>query len=279
MPRGFLKVAAVFTLLHLVVLVAAAFGSFLLEWSSLTRRACDYISEGLAYPILISWTELGVEKIHFDVLAFVLGIGFLLLNSAVWGCAFAWAVLSKNKALKLAALVAIALIALKVWNPLPVHYKGDGSFADHGRFSYPRYVVTFPDLPLFRTGERRYALRGLPTETMALMFYLPNHPSSGEAERLMQLNVGIEASLVDGAGKELCHVSGTPHFHGDPSKTWNLRITPDSAAYFHSQCSKIDVRSGHDYALAIRVVNLPSDSEHIIVIPRFEGGGEEKDVD
>jgi hypothetical protein len=279
MPRGFLKLAAVIALLHLVLFIPVAICSFSLEWSSAMQRTCDYIAEGLAYPILISWVEFGPEKLerlHFDSATFALELIFLLLNSAVWGCAVAWAVISKKKTVRLTVAVAILLIALKVWNPFPVHYKGDGSFADHGRFSYPRYVITFPDLPLFATGERRFMLRGLPTETMGLMLYLPNRPTPSEADSLMHSKVAIEATLVDSSGKELCHVSGSPDGN-DLNKKWNLQIGPDSAAYFHVRCSKVNVRSWRDYALAIRVVDAPSDIEHITVIPKFEGGGEQND--
>jgi len=57
--------------------------------------------------------------------------------------------MSRKKLILIVPLSVIAPLILSAWSPWDsFRYHGDGKFSDKGFFSYQRYVVTFPDMPL-----------------------------------------------------------------------------------------------------------------------------------
>jgi hypothetical protein len=122
------------------------------------------------------------------------------------------AVVSRKKLLLTASVGIVVVLCLIAWSPWNVwRYRGDAKFSDGGFFAYPRYVLTFPDMPLYETGEYRFRLQGLPSEEMTLMLYVKNSSGSMEERpRLTSLPTSIGAVLTDSHGKDVCRASGRP---------------------------------------------------------------------
>jgi len=94
----------------------------------------------------------------------------------------------------IATLGVIGALAIIGWSPWSgLRFRGDGTFSDGGFFSYPRYVLTFPDMPLYESGERRFHFRGLPNEKMTLLLYVKGSSGNNEERsRLTKLPTSIE---------------------------------------------------------------------------------------
>jgi len=71
--------------------------------------------------------------------------------------------MSRKSVLLIIAFAIVAFLGVLAWSPWNAwRYRGDGRFSDGGFFSYPRYVATFPDMPLYEPGEKRFHFQGLP---------------------------------------------------------------------------------------------------------------------
>jgi hypothetical protein len=168
------------------------------------------------------------------------------------------------------AIGALVLIAWSPWSTL--RYGGDGSFSDHGFFSYPRYVLTFPAMPLYESGERRFHFQGLPNEEMTLVLRV--NGSSGSLEersRLTKLPVSIDAVLTDSHGKQVCNATGRPADSNEDG-IWVLMSGAD-AAYWHWQCNHIQIHPNESYNLLIRAVSATPSDQKVVVTPIISGGG------
>ncbi len=170
----------------------------------------------------------------------------------------------------LGVIGALALIAWSPWSGL--RFRGDGRFSDGGFFSYPRYVLTFPDMPLHENGERRFHFQGLPNEEMTLLLYVKGSSGSEEERsRLTKLPTSIEAVLTDSHGKEVCKATGRPADSNEDG-IWVLMSGAD-AAYWHWQCNHVQIRSNESYNLVIRAVSAAQSDQRVVVTPILKGGG------
>lgn len=170
----------------------------------------------------------------------------------------------------LGVIGALALIAWSPWSGL--RFRGDGRFSDGGFFSYPRYVLTFPDIPLYESGERRFHFQGLPNEKMTLLLYVKGSSGSEEERsRLTKLPTSIEVVLTDSHGIEVCKASGRPADSNEDG-IWVLRSGAD-AAYWHWQCTHVQIRSNESYNLVIRAVSAAQSAQRVVVTPILKGGG------
>jgi len=180
---------------------------------------------------------------------------------------------SRKNFLLTASVGIFVLLCLIVWSPWNVwRYRGDAKFSDGGFFSYPRYVLTFPDIPLYEGGEYRFRLQRLPSEEMTLMLYVKNSSGSEEERpRLTSLPTSIEAVLTDSHRKDVCHASGRPE-DSNKDGIWVL-MSGAEAAYWHWQCTRVPIHSNESYNLVLRVTIVDQTAEKVVVTPRFEGGG------
>ena len=170
----------------------------------------------------------------------------------------------------LGVIGALVVIAWSPWSTL--RFKGEGRFSDKGFFSYPRYVLTFPEIPLNESGERRFHFQGLPNEEMTLLLYVNGSSgSSEERSRLTKMPVSIEAVLTDSRGRQVCKAAGRP-MDSNEDGVWVLRSGGD-AAYWHWQCRDVPIHSGESYGLLIRVVSAAQSNQKVVVTPMFSGGG------
>jgi hypothetical protein len=169
----------------------------------------------------------------------------------------------------LAVLTALALIAWSPWSTL--RFKGEGSLSDNGFFSYPRFVLRFPEMSLNESGERGFHFQGLPSEEMTLLLYVNGSSGSGEERsRLTKLPVSIEAVITDSHAKQVCKAAGRPADSNEDG-IWVLMSGAD-AAYWHWQCNHVPIRSSESYDLLIRVVSAAHQGQ-VVVTPILRGGG------
>lgn len=174
------------------------------------------------------------------------------------------------------ALGATVFIFLLVWMWTPwarYRYHGDGTFADSGFFSYPRYRVHFSTVTLSRPGEYRYHFRGLPNEEMTLLLSMDRDVpyESKQWHELTSLQTSIEAVLRDGHGREACKGAGKPE-DSNRDGVWVL-TTGFGTAFWHWQCNHVHLHSSESYELVIRIKAIDPRSGDIAVTPLLEGGG------
>lgn len=181
--------------------------------------------------------------------------------------------MSRKKLLLAASVGVVVLLYLAAWSPWNVwRYRGDAKFSDGGFFAYPRYVLTFPDVPLYEMGEYRFRFQGLPSEEMTLMLHVKNSSGSmQERPRFTNLSTSIDAVLTDSHSKDVCHASGRPKDSNEDG-IWVLTGGPD-AAYWHWQCRDVRIRSNESYSLVIRVTSADQTAEKGVITPKLEGGG------
>ena len=181
---------------------------------------------------------------------------------------------SRQKLFLTIAFVIIALLSLGAWSPWDsLRYHGDGQFSDRGFFSYPRYLVTFSDIQLNQAGEHHFHLRGLPNEEMTLMLLVKDRPVDTWADSapLANLQVTIDAVLTDDKGHVACRAYGRPAPSNEDG-VWVL-TWGGSAAYWHYQCNFVRVHPNRTYDLVIRVTDVGTGIEKVVVTPRLRGGG------
>jgi hypothetical protein len=144
-------------------------------------------------------------------------------------------------------------------------------FSDKGFFSYPRYVLKFPEVSLNESGERGFHFQGLPSEEVTLLLYVNGSSGSREERsRLTNLPVAIEAVLTDSHAKQVCKATGRPADSNEDG-IWVLMSGAD-AAYWHWQCNRAPIRSSESYVLLIRIV-CAAHQDQVVVTPILRGGG------
>lgn len=182
-------------------------------------------------------------------------------------------VVLRKKLLAAVVLGIIAVLWLVVWSPWNVwRYRGDAKLSDGGFFAYPRYVLTFPDMPLYEAGEYRFRLQGLPSEEMTLLLYVKNSSGSEEERRrLTSLPTSIDAVLTDSRGKDVCRAAGRPR-DSNQDGIWVL-MSGGEAAYWHWQCTQVPVHPSESYSLVIRVTDPDQTADRVVVTPTIQGGG------
>jgi hypothetical protein len=181
-----------------------------------------------------------------------------------------------RKKLLIAASLGISLLlCLEAWSPWTMwRYRGDAKLSDAGFFAYPRYVLTFSDVPLYQAGQYRFRLQGVPNEEMTLMLYVKNSSGSeDERARLTKLPTSIDAVLTDSRGKDVCRASGRPKDSNEDG-IWVL-MSGSEAAYWHWQCRDVPIHSRESYNLVIGVSSPDQNGEKVVVTPTFQGGGVE----
>lgn len=181
----------------------------------------------------------------------------------------------RKKFVVTAVIGAFALLILCAWkNPLAWwRYHGDGKLSDSGFFSYPRYQIAFPDVPLDRPNERQFRVSGLPINRMQLLLVPKGKqlPEWKDARSHELEDLTIEAILQDDNGSVACHWTGHPATLGQYDDSWNLPSRDTST--LESDCGYTLVDLHDTYTLVIRVVVAGTDYHDTSVMPILRGGG------
>lgn len=110
---------------------------------------------------------------------------------------------------------------------------------------------------------------------MSLVLYVKGDRAKWvNRQSLVSLPVTIEAKLTDGKGNVVCHASGQPA-DANTDGVWVLMSGPGEAGYWHYQCNFVRVSPFKSYDLMIRVADVDSRADEVIVTPTLKGGGTE----
>jgi hypothetical protein len=154
-------------------------------------------------------------------------------------------------------------------------FHGDGNIHS-GILFYPKHVVTFSEIPLFKTGEYQFRFKGVPSEELSLEFNVVGK-AWNDATQLTGLNTQIQATLADDRGRVICAASGSPTA-GVEKEKWILTYTSDSAAFYNLNCLNIQFRKNTSYVLKVRLDNVDSRSPKANLVPTLSGGGIDIDL-
>jgi hypothetical protein len=172
-------------------------------------------------------------------------------------------------ALTLAVLLCVGAIAVVIWlwPYSAANYQGDGTIADTGFWSYPRYHIRFPQVSLASPGEHQFTCRGLPPESLTLELRLVE---TGQYEQLRKLKTRVEFTLTDDAGKTICEAAG-------PLSAWVLAWMPahDTGYFWQPACRDFNVSRRKRYQLTLVAKDVDPQSPPVLVEPMLTGGGNE----
>ena len=151
-------------------------------------------------------------------------------------------------------------------------YSGDGKLSDN-LFLYPRYKLKFTEIPLNEVNEYHFHFKGAPHEEMGLVLYVKGGLADWDYRHsLVNFPASIDAKLTDGKGNVVCHASGRPA-DSNSDGVWILMSGPGVAGYWHYQCNGFHVCTLGTYELIIRVAEVGSHAERVVVVPTLRGGG------
>lgn len=150
----------------------------------------------------------------------------------------------------------------------PARFAGDGVISDGGFWSYPRYVVRFPQHPL-APGTHEYRCSGLPANPMMLTLRLEPHKVA--AAKIKGETLSIRARILDARGRTLCEVD-------EPVARWTLNWSVDQAQLWHERLElspqhASDVRIQLTYTEATPSTSSPANA--FSIQPILSGGGNE----
>lgn len=180
-----------------------------------------------------------------------------------------------SKKLKYVVAIVGILLAfiLAEWSPWSgLLYRGDGTFSDN-LFFYPRYKLKFAEIPLNEASEYHFHFSGAPSEEMGLVLYVKGGLAEWDYRRsLVNFPATIDVKLTDAKGNAVCHASGRPA-DSNSDGVWVLMSGPGVAGYWHYQCNGFRISTLGSYELIIRVTDVGSHAERVVVVPTLRGGG------
>jgi hypothetical protein len=148
-----------------------------------------------------------------------------------------------------------------------LEFKGGKGMRDSGFFSYPRFHAQLGDVPLWKTGEYRFMVRGLPSGSLDLKLQVSGGGNSESAE-LASLTTVLSISIADESGKDVCAVSGRlsdAQIRGLGS--WVLESSSSQASFWSPRCQHLNISRFKAYTTKITVADVDPHS------PQLEGGG------
>jgi len=163
-----------------------------------------------------------------------------------------------------------------LYNLLPYSassFGGDGTIRDSGFWTYPRYEITFPKIPLNRSGRHAYSVKGLPNQ---LTFCL-RVPWQGSGTKVSELesrlrrlasSTNVKVGITDDSGLVVCE-------HSSLLSEWVLSVSVDRAKFWHQACRDLPFRRHHQFTVAIQVDCSDTAVEKVVAEPIFQGGGNE----
>jgi hypothetical protein len=152
-------------------------------------------------------------------------------------------------------------------------FHGAGPMRDDGFLTYYRYHAPLGNMPLAKEGTYTFKFSGLPTENMALQFYLPGY-SERNRDAVANLSTTLNAEIVDATGKIICTATGSPSAP-NPKEKWVLMSSRSDAGYWHESCVDRAFSHGMDYTLKVTVKNIDPKSPNVTLEVMLEGGGNE----
>jgi|SRR5450432_601461 len=170
-------------------------------------------------------------------------------------------------------LIALSLVVFAVWafSYHSFEFKGGVGILDSGFFSYPRYHAQIGDLPLWKSGEYRFTVRGLPPGPLDLVLQVPNVTDADKAA-LTSLSTHVSASLIDSSGTEVCEATGSP---SDERSAWAMASTSSGALLWQPRCQQLPISRFKTYTVKVTVSGTDDRPPHHMLRPILQGGGNE----
>lgn len=164
------------------------------------------------------------------------------------------------------AITVIALLCFADEYPA-MRFHGDARFSGGPIWGY---TIRMRPIPIDKTGEYVFHLRGLPNEDMSLELYAEGKSYSDRKE-LTHLNTTISAVLLDHNGSIVCQATGAPG-DGQNEHIWVVMTSVEVAAFWHWNCVDMPLRSSESYTLTLRISADAPNIPNINLVPTLEGG-------
>jgi hypothetical protein len=170
----------------------------------------------------------------------------------------------------IASIVAAAAAWWFFFSYHPSEYRGSGQLKDRGVFSYYRYQAPLGTFPFNAEGTYTFSFSRLPSETMSLKLYVPNH-SFQNSQAIETLRTVITADITDGSGVQICSATGSPD--GSGARRWVLSSSRFDASFWHEACRDRPYKRTASYRLRVAVGNVDPRTPNVSLTAVLEGGG------
>jgi hypothetical protein len=171
--------------------------------------------------------------------------------------------------------IAALVVAVWVFSYHSFEFKGGVGVRDSGVFSYPRYHAQLDDLPLWKSGEYQFIVRGLPPGPLDLVLQVPDATDADRAE-LTSLSTSVSVSTTDSFGKEVCTATGNLSGARNRDRSaWVLASTSSSASFWQPRCQQLPFSRFKTYTVKVTVSGADDHSPHRMLRPILQGGGNE----
>jgi hypothetical protein len=172
-------------------------------------------------------------------------------------------------------LIAVLVVAVWTFSYHSFEFKGGMGIRDSGFFSYPRYHAQLGELPLWRSGEYQFTVRGLPPGPLDLVLQVPDATDVDRAW-LTSLSTSLNASITDSSGKQVCAANGNLSDAGNRDRSsWVLASSSSSASFWQPNCQQIPISRFKTYTVKVTVSGGDDRSPHKVLKPILQGGGNE----
>ena len=171
-------------------------------------------------------------------------------------------------------LVLVAVLWAANYHPR-MEFKGGAGIRDSGFFSYPRFHAQLGHLPLWKTGEYQFTVRGLPSGPLDLKLQV-SEGTYAESSELASLSTAVSFAIADSSGKEVCSVSGRlseAKLRGIGG--WVLEWSGSHASFWHPRCRNLRISRFKTYTAKVVVSDVDPHSPQKELTPVLEGGGTE----
>jgi hypothetical protein len=177
-------------------------------------------------------------------------------------------------------LLSAVFLLWNEWNLLyrTGEYRGDGTITDHGFWSYPRYRIAMPVIPLTEAQEHSLTLEGLPTADFTFTLevlsvwvqsrHVPQEDFDTFRKDLMDLPVDIAVKITDDQGQTIYAGSA-------PVQNWELSQSITQSSLWRDDLRDMRLKRGQRYRLHLDVRARSADGTRVIVKPHLKGGGSE----
>jgi hypothetical protein len=170
---------------------------------------------------------------------------------------------------RMIAAVAVAVLCL-AWLSLtykPSHYRGDGTITDGGFWSYPRYRIRLPPMPVQVEEVHRYRLRGVPPVPLTFRLEVVGQRPLDEKDLDPLASVGtcVSVTVADEHGRPVASASG-------PLRDWELSRSSGYAAFWHPELRQTRLRERAAYILTV-TASGEDPGPPLVLTPTLEGGG------
>lgn len=154
-------------------------------------------------------------------------------------------------------------------------YKGDGTL-DKGFFFYPKFRVTFSEIPINANIKKIYKIIGAPNDELILRFDIVRAEGKRETdfkeltliwEDLNKAKIELKVDLTIG-GSELRSVG--PDLL---TQSWTLAAFGKEYYIWHKDFNNLILKKDGDYKLNVTINAKGNLRQKVFLIPVLEGGG------